>query len=64
MTAKPREIKIVDDNAEEVGCDGNSGALGHPLVYLQFEGRKSVDCYYCGQRFAHSDYKSSDANAG
>jgi uncharacterized Zn-finger protein len=57
-------MKVVDDNAKEVGCDGNSGALGHPLVYLQFEGRKSVDCYYCGQRFAHSDYESSNADAG
>ena len=60
VTTKSREIKIVDDGIQEVGCDGGGGALGHPLVYLQFEGRPFVDCYYCGQRFAHSDYDSNN----
>jgi uncharacterized Zn-finger protein len=61
VTTRPREIKIVDDTAEEIGCDGGGGALGHPKVYLPFEGRRHVDCYYCGQRFAKPGYESTDA---
>jgi uncharacterized Zn-finger protein len=63
VSTKPREIKIVGDDADDVGCDGGGGgALGHPRVYLPFEKRKWVDCYYCGQRFAKSGYESPDAN--
>lgn len=61
MTSKPREIKIVNDADEEVSCDGGGGALGHPLIYLPFEGRAWVDCYYCGQRYAKSGYESPEA---
>ena len=63
MSTKPREIKIVEDHLEEVGCDGGGGALGHPLVYLPFEGRNWVDCYYCSQRFAKSDYETPEASS-
>ena len=44
-----------------ISCDGGGGALGHPLVYLPFDGRTWVDCYYCGQRFAKSGYETPDA---
>lgn len=60
MSTKPREIKIVEADAEDVGCDGGAGSLGHPLVYLPFEGRPFVDCYYCGQRFAKPGYETPD----
>lgn len=46
-----REIVQVKDSAESAGCDGGGGALGHPLVYLSFETRDEVDCYYCSRRF-------------
>lgn len=64
MKPKPREIKIVEPETEDVGCDGGggAGALGHPLVYLPFEGRRYVDCYYCGQRFAKPGYETPDAH--
>lgn len=63
MSTRSREIKIVDDKTAETGCDGGGGgALGHPLVYLPFAGRRHVDCYYCGQRFAKSGYESPDAH--
>ena len=63
VNSKAREIKIVDDDADEAACDGGGGALGHPLVYLPFEGRAWVDCYYCSQRFAKSGYESPDSHA-
>ena len=64
VATKPREIKIVEDGTEDVGCDGGAEALGHPLIYLPFEGRNYVDCYYCGQRFAKADYETPDAASG
>jgi len=47
----PTEIIEVKPTDETAGCDGGGGALGHPLVYLRFEGKPSVDCYYCSRRF-------------
>ena len=61
MSTKPREIRIVDPTTDEVPCDGG-GTLGHPLIYLPFEDRRHVDCYYCGQRFAKPGYESPDAH--
>jgi uncharacterized Zn-finger protein len=46
----------VDDAEESARCDGGAGALGHPLIYLPFDGGTFVDCYYCGRRFAKSRY--------
>ena len=62
MSTRSREIKIVDDKTEEIDCDGGGGSLGHPQVYLPFDARRHVDCYYCGQRFAKSGYESPDAH--
>ena len=63
MSNRPREIKIVDDGTGDVGCDGGAAnGLGHPLVFLPFEDRRYIDCYYCGQRFAKSGYESPDAH--
>ena len=45
---EPPEILEVD--SEVVACDGG-GALGHPRVFLNMEGRGQVDCPYCDRRF-------------
>ena len=34
-----------------VACDGGGGALGHPLVYLNMEGKGHVVCPYCSREF-------------
>lgn len=52
---EPSEIVRVKAGDDTVGCDGGGGALGHPLIYLRFEGNTSVDCYYCSRRFAKPD---------
>jgi uncharacterized Zn-finger protein len=62
VSTKHREIKIVGEEINEVGCDGGGGSLGHPLIYLQFDGRRAVDCYYCSQRFAKPGYESADTH--
>ena len=53
MTAmETREILQVEDDTRSVGCDGGGGAFGHPLIYLTFENKDVVDCYYCSRHFA------------
>ena len=51
MSKRPTEIVSVPDKATEARCDGGLGALGHPLVFLPFDGAEAVDCYYCSRRF-------------
>ena len=36
---------------ETVACDGGDGALGHPRVFLNMEGKGQVVCPYCGHAF-------------
>ena len=38
-------------DTEVLSCDGGGGPLGHPLVYLNMEGKGRIDCPYCGRRF-------------
>jgi uncharacterized Zn-finger protein len=45
----PPEIETV--HTRRVRCDGGEGALGHPRVWLQIDGRGFVDCPYCDRRF-------------
>ncbi len=60
---QPSKIIRVKSSDASVACDGVGGALGHPLVYLQFEGNESVDCYYCSQRYTKADQSSEQAHA-
>jgi len=46
---EPPEILTVD--SEVIACDGGGGALGHPRVWLNMEGKGQIDCPYCGRRF-------------
>ncbi len=48
---EPPEIVEVDPNLDTVACDGGGDAMGHPVVYLNFDDKDYVDCYYCGRRF-------------
>lgn len=58
-----REILKIDADEEVAECDGGGGALGHPLIYLSFDGKTRVDCYYCGQRYAKPAYFSDTQQA-
>ena len=46
---EPPETLYVDN--EVIACDGGGGALGHPRVWLNMEGKGEIDCPYCGRRF-------------
>lgn len=45
----PPEVVLVD--SEVVACEGEGGALGHPRVFLNMEGKGQIDCPYCDRRF-------------
>jgi len=58
--SSPQDPPEVVEVAEAVvACDGG-GALGHPRVWLNMEGRGAVDCPYCDRRFV---LKAEDATA-
>jgi uncharacterized Zn-finger protein len=47
---RPETIQV-DDDADQVSCDGGGGALGHPKVWYSFDGADSVECGYCDRLF-------------
>ena len=49
MPVEVPEIIEVDDT--RVSCDGVSGPLGHPKVYLEMGDEGFVECPYCDRRF-------------
>jgi uncharacterized Zn-finger protein len=44
------ETVQVDDEVEEVSCDGGK-TFGHPRIYLALGEDGTAECYYCGRRF-------------
>lgn len=52
MTIPAPEIIVVDDDTDEVSCDGGGGPLGHPKVWYTFDGQDTVECGYCDRLFA------------
>jgi len=50
-SATAPEVIIVDNDADEVSCDGGHGALGHPLVWYSFDNKDKVVCGYCDREF-------------
>lgn len=58
------EIVEVDDQVEEVSCDGGK-TFGHPRIYMVLGDDGVAECYYCGRRFvrrsARTRVKKDDA---
>ncbi len=53
------ERVIVKDR--HVSCDGGSGELGHPKVYLEIkEGVNEIYCPYCNKHFVYREPESQD----
>ncbi len=44
-------LEIIEVDTMTVGCDGGGGPLGHPMVYLNLEAKREIDCPYCGRHF-------------
>ena len=58
MTKFSPETIVVENDVDEVKCDGGGGALGHPVVWYSFDGGDSVECGYCGRVFVKKRSKS------
>lgn len=48
---KVLEKIIVENDADQVRCDGGGGALGHPAVWYRFDKSDKVECAYCDRVF-------------
>ncbi|KAK5576739.1 hypothetical protein RB653_007883 [Dictyostelium firmibasis] len=45
------QVKPVEIEGSRIGCDGGNGPLGHPMVYINLDGKEPQPCGYCGLRF-------------
>jgi uncharacterized Zn-finger protein len=57
MTAR---IEIYYIDADAAACDGGSGALGHPRVYLALDQNGRATCPYCGRVFVHDPKRAGE----
>jgi uncharacterized Zn-finger protein len=64
MTQKPPEIIVVDDSADQVSCDGGTGALGHPRVWYSFDAQDQIECGYCDRAFIKKKSVNSNTSMG
>ena len=48
-------VEIVEVSRSKVVCEGESGALGHPRVFLNMGDKREIDCPYCGRQFRLKD---------
>ncbi len=51
MTGDSPDIISVEENVDQVCCDGGDGALGHPVVWYRFDRQDRVECLYCDRVF-------------
>ncbi|KAH8865875.1 putative NADH dehydrogenase [ubiquinone] iron-sulfur protein 6 [Schistosoma japonicum] len=45
------EVPPIASKEHVISCDGGSGALGHPKVYINLDQPGNHACGYCGLRF-------------
>ena len=51
MTMQNPEKITVENDADQVSCDGGGGALGHPVVWYNFDQDGHAECLYCDRLF-------------
>lgn len=62
MTIDAPEIIKVENDVDQVCCDGGNDTLGHPVVWYSFDGRDAVECSYCDRRFVKQNGDIKKAN--
>lgn len=50
--ASPSPVEIIHVSDRVVACDGGTGSLGHPRVWLRIPDR-NVMCPYCSRLYMH-----------
>ena len=53
------EIYYIDGDA--AACDGGSGVMGHPRVYLALDQNGRATCPYCGRVFVHDPKRAGES---
>ncbi len=48
--AQAQAADVIEVKTDSVKCDGG-GALGHPLIYLEFGEQNRLVCPYCSRTF-------------
>jgi len=51
MNIKDIDVIVVDNDIDEIMCDGGHASLGHPAVFYGFGNNNEVICDYCGRKF-------------
>ncbi len=51
MNSKIQPLETIIVEKRQVSCNGGTGALGHPMIYLTIPESGQIDCPYCGKRF-------------
>jgi len=46
-----QSLERIEVESEVVGCDGDGGVGGHPLVYLNIGPEGAILCPYCSREF-------------
>lgn len=64
MAFDPPELIVVEDDCDEVSCDGGGGALGHPVVWYSFDHSDFVECGYCDRAFVKKRSKAKYSGRG
>jgi uncharacterized Zn-finger protein len=54
----PPEKIIIEDDVNEVSCDGGGGSLGHPIVWYSFADKDYAECLYCDRLFVKKRAKA------
>jgi uncharacterized Zn-finger protein len=45
------DLQQVSSETQSISCDGGSGPMGHPNIYLNFGEKKEITCPYCSKKF-------------
>tara|TARA_B100001179_G_C18279903_1_gene270536 strand:+ start:326 stop:520 length:195 start_codon:yes stop_codon:yes gene_type:complete len=52
--AETKPFEIISVNDKKVVCEGSSGPLGHPRVYLHIDDETNqIQCPYCSRLFKY-----------
>ncbi|MDP9127873.1 MAG: zinc-finger domain-containing protein [Pseudomonadota bacterium] len=47
----PSPPETITVETDTLHCDGGTGALGHPRIYMTMGAEGTVDCPYCSRHF-------------
>lgn len=61
-TSKAPEPEVVFVDKRRIACNGDGGALGHPLVWYSLDDGEA-ECGYCDRKFIFDPEKAKKTSA-